>query len=627
MQNQSGSIGEIFGSTNPFRITLKLNEVVKRSDYVETYHEENYHIFKVNRLWEDKKGAFAELICIGEPPQTPFSFSCIFKFAEQSRIEKALGIKNDPWKSLSIGKLYKTNIDVFLPIKNFGRIFITGKSGSGKSYTVGVLIEEMLRRRIPVVIIDRHGEYASLKVKDPLNSPPKFNEFERCNISFNISKNNADEIPQTSILQENQQTNHDVEEEFILPDIPNDENEQNKNEILSNEREKSSLPSNDSMKNKNENESEKINVDGWDENFGFSKMIIEFADLKINMNADLGIDILLKADPSILIDFGQCSIVNLAGSEIEYQESVISKLLNKLYYASVRRQIPPFFLFIDEAHVFAGKKETECVKMIKLFAQEGRKFGANIVIITQKPQLLDTTIRSQAGTWIIHKLTDVNDIKLAISSSEGLSTENTDDISGLAPGQAIITGDAAPLAPIFINVRKRYTIHGGAGYNVMEAVENAENFANTELKKRLLQKLAESQKEEQEILQEESDSEMKPANNVNDEEYKRLNEKIEELTNLNSNLTEKISLLEKECAVLKADLEKKQEQVQEAWKKVNEKNKEIVDLKNSRTTDAIVQKFKQEIKELTEKLEKEKKRADEAVDLAEKLIAKIKAKK
>ncbi len=373
----------------------------------------------------------------------------------------------------------------------------------------------------------------------------------------------------------------------------------------------------------NANGREKAKIDGWDGNYGFSKMIIEFADLKINKNADLGIDILLKADPSILIDFGQCSIVNLAGSEIEYQESVVSKLLNTLYYASVRRQIPPFFLFIDEAHVFAGKKETECVKMIKLFAQEGRKFGANVVIITQKPQLLDTTIRSQAGTWIIHKLTDVNDIKLAISSSEGLSMENADDISSLAPGQAIITGDAAPLAPIFINVRKRYTIHGGAGYNVMEAVENAETFSNTELKKRLLEKLMENQAETKQIPLPTGKPQIQASNQNNtleNEEKKMLSEKISELN-------EKVNSLQKECVSLKADLEKKQEQIQEAWKKVNEKNKEIVDLKNSRGTDPIIQKYKQEIKDLTEKLEKEKKRADEAVDLAEKLIAKIKAKK
>ena len=468
MTNQQGAIGEIFGSTNPLRITLKLTETVRRSDYIETFHEDKYFVFKVNRLYEDKKGAFAELICIGEPPQTPFSFSCIFKFSQQNRIENSLGIKNDPWQSLSLGKLYKTNIEVYLPLKNFGRIFITGKSGSGKSYTVGVLIEEMLRRRIPIVIIDRHGEYVSLKVKDKNNPPLLFKAPEPGVSSQKTSRDSTNDLRNSDFPSDSTSDNlkqEDLDLEYSLPDIP--ESEQEKQDLDSNidnftEKTQNSEITNASSFGAPPNpEVEKAMVDGWDEIYGFSKMIIEFADLKINKSADLGIDILLKADPSILIDFGQCSIVNLAGCEIDYQESVVSKLLNKFYYAAVRRDIPPFFLFIDEAHVFAGKKETECVKMIILFAQEGRKFGANIVIITQKPQLLDTTIRSQAGTWIIHKLTDVNDIKLTISSSEGLSTENVDDISGLAPGQAIITGVAASLTPIFINIRKRYTVHGG----------------------------------------------------------------------------------------------------------------------------------------------------------------------
>ncbi|MHA1257800.1 MAG: hypothetical protein ACTSPS_19630, partial [Promethearchaeota archaeon] len=93
-------------------------------------------------------------------------------------------------------------------------------------------------------------------------------------------------------------------------------------------------------------------------------------------------------------------------------------------------------------HLFAGKKQTETCEVVKLFAQEGRKFGANIVIGTQRPQLLDTTIRAQAGTWVVHNLSDVRDIGITISSAEDLSKENKDDISGLEKGEAIICGEA-----------------------------------------------------------------------------------------------------------------------------------------------------------------------------------------
>ena len=44
-----------------------------------------------------------------------------------------------------------------------GREFITGKSGSGKSNTASVVVEELLDRQFPVLIVDTDGEYYGLK--------------------------------------------------------------------------------------------------------------------------------------------------------------------------------------------------------------------------------------------------------------------------------------------------------------------------------------------------------------------------------------------------------------------------------------------------------------------------------
>jgi len=163
-----------------------------------------------------------------------------------------------------------------------------------------------------------------------------------------------------------------------------------------------------------------------------------------------------------------CTIVNLNGMSLEVQEMIAGKLLKKLYDASTTRKIPPFYLFLDEAHLFAGKKQTETCDVVKLFAQEGRKFGANIIIGTQRPQLLDTTIRAQAGTWVVHNLSDIRDIGITISSAEDLSSENKSDISGLDKGESIVCGEAAKGIPLFVKVRKRKTKHGGIGFNPLD---------------------------------------------------------------------------------------------------------------------------------------------------------------
>ena len=46
-----------------------------------------------------------------------------------------------------------------------GRTAVMGMSGSGKSYLIGVLCEELCKADLPFIIIDPEGEYKSLKEK------------------------------------------------------------------------------------------------------------------------------------------------------------------------------------------------------------------------------------------------------------------------------------------------------------------------------------------------------------------------------------------------------------------------------------------------------------------------------
>src|SRR5207244_160780 len=40
---------------------------------------------------------------------------------------------------------------------------VLAKTGAGKSYTVGVILEELLKANVPLLILDPHGEYGSLR--------------------------------------------------------------------------------------------------------------------------------------------------------------------------------------------------------------------------------------------------------------------------------------------------------------------------------------------------------------------------------------------------------------------------------------------------------------------------------
>ncbi len=73
--------------------------------------------------------------------------------------------KMDNEQHLSVGHLVSDGPEVTIPVVEIltGRGFVTGKSGSGKSNTASVIVEQLLDAGYPVAIIDADGEYYGLK--------------------------------------------------------------------------------------------------------------------------------------------------------------------------------------------------------------------------------------------------------------------------------------------------------------------------------------------------------------------------------------------------------------------------------------------------------------------------------
>ncbi|MFX1325701.1 MAG: helicase HerA domain-containing protein [Promethearchaeota archaeon] len=543
-QGEDKPVGRLTGKTTTHTVTIIFEgPSVERNNYLVVYGEKDedgnrpYYVMYISDMWTDEKGRMAKLSVLGERPTRPFEIGSDVYMAEEEQISKILGIFNPPEESLSLGKLIGYPYEVYLLIKNFGRIFITGKSGSGKSYTMGVLCEEFLKKGIPVVILDRHGEYGSLKVAGE--------------------------------------------------DLPEGESE-------------------------------------------FVDNIIEFADLKKNKGGDVDIEYLFSLKPTDIVAPNLCTVVNLNGMALEVQEAIAGKLLKKLYDASTTRRIPPFYLFLDEAHLFAGKKQTETCEVVKLFAQEGRKFGANIVIGTQRPQLLDTTIRAQAGTWVVHNLSDIRDIGITISSAEDLSNDNKSDISGLDKGQAIICGEAVKGIPLFIKIRTRRTKHGGVSFNPLDFLSEQTVEELQKRKERLLGGKSADELETGKSMYQEMMEPKKAADYL--EEIAALKIRIQELEDEVSRLKVKIADVKegKDIPLVATDdvVQDLQTEI-EVWKEkynylkemaekgegdmipLTEDSEEILDLSNK----AI---------ELEAQLKKYKSKYDDAIILAEKSIEELK---
>ncbi|TWI53243.1 ATP-binding protein [Halalkalibacter nanhaiisediminis] len=76
---------------------------------------------------------------------------------------------------------------------------------------------------------------------------------------------------------------------------------------------------------------------------------------------------------------------------------------------------PPFVIVTDEAHNFAPKGyDAPAKSVLKEIAQEGRKYGVFLVFATQRPTLLDETITAQLNSKFVFRTvrgTDIQTIK------------------------------------------------------------------------------------------------------------------------------------------------------------------------------------------------------------------------
>jgi DNA helicase HerA-like ATPase len=168
-------------------------------------------------------------------------------------------------------------------------------------------------------------------------------------------------------------------------------------------------------------------------------------------------------EPSVtdLVKPGNMVVIDLNSVISEKKKQVlVAYLSNKLFHErrGHSKKIPPFALFVEEAHNFipegTASEHAVARSYLRTIAREGRKFGASLVVISQRPKRLDTTTLANCNTNIILRITNPYDLDHISQSSEGLDKSSIGIISSLRVGEALIVGEAVG-APTFFKVRLR----------------------------------------------------------------------------------------------------------------------------------------------------------------------------
>jgi hypothetical protein len=128
----------------------------------------------------------------------------------------------------------------------------------------------------------------------------------------------------------------------------------------------------------------------------------------------------------------------------------------KLYETAAERERDPVLLVCEEAHRYVPDRgEAEYVaaqSSIRRIAREGRKYGIGLMLVSQRPADVESTVISQCGTWLVLRLTNSADQQhVARFLPDGLSGM-TNALPNLAQQEAIFVGEGAAL-PARIRIR------------------------------------------------------------------------------------------------------------------------------------------------------------------------------
>ncbi|MEM3074954.1 MAG: DUF87 domain-containing protein [Candidatus Pacearchaeota archaeon] len=395
---------------------------------------------------------------------------------------------------VKMGQYTSLSNNILLDVARSHVILVSGKRGSGKSYSLGVIAEEIsnmpleAKKNIAPLIFDTMGifwtmKYPNEKEKELLNEwdlkPEKlpirvfvpYGHFDSyiekgipadASFALKVSEMTAEDwvtlfgldiVNPISILI--QRTIHSLKEkkDFYLFDIV-----------------------------EKINSYKEISFEEKNAAIGLFEAAATWGIFASEKQQEILIEEIVKAGETTIIDI---SVYNSVGA-FNVRALVIGLISKKLFnermsarkqeeidsvrhgidYLShnIKRKYPLVWIFIDEAHEFLPKNsKTPASDALIQLLREGRQPGISLVLATQQPGQIHRDVMTQSDVVISHRLTSKQDI---LSLNEIMQTYILDDIRQYIDelpklkGSAIILDDNSERI-YSMRLRPRYTWHGG----------------------------------------------------------------------------------------------------------------------------------------------------------------------
>jgi hypothetical protein len=411
---------------------------------------------------------------------------------------------------VKMGQTSALSNKVYMDVSTSHVLFICGKRGSGKSYTMGVIAEGMsdldqdVKDNIAVVMLDTMGIYWTMKY--PNEKQPKILEewgleSKGLNITIYTPKGYYNEYKEEGIPtdfpfsikpSELEATNWcmalglDIHSEIgvtierAINEIKDEKKEYDLDDII-----------------------EKVrNLDNVESHVkeGVVNRFISVKKWGLFDKDGTPINDLVKGGQVTVLDVScyatlpgaagvRALVIGLVSEKLFLQRMMARKMeeFNSVKKntslledgGNKKRKEPLVWLVIDEAHEFLPRdSETAASQPLIIILREGRQPGISLILATQQPAKIHTDVMTQSDMFLSHRLTAKFDTEaLGLLMQSYMRTGLDKELNNLptSKGSALVFDDNnEKLFPI--KIRPRFTWHGGSSPTALEEEKKVFDF-------------------------------------------------------------------------------------------------------------------------------------------------------
>ena len=437
-------------------------------DYI-VIHDPNrknnpFLLAQVNKLTQEKDNELKGIaLILGEfedgkfqlfPCRVPISLESSIQLPSERLVSKIISYQGPDGIYLGDVVTSPSTTDPFLISPKFleRHVLCVASTGAGKSYSIGVLLEEILLKSkdAAIILFDIHNEYWGL-----------------------VHENTGEEI--SFLSYEGYKPRGFFEQILVF-----EKDSLGLGKLFDLQRLRRLLELSSAQENV------LINLLQKPESFESISSKINDANIHSGTRDNLLLKInALKKQPLFaqdldvesLIQPGQISIIRLDQYNDEVVRTlIVNEILTQLFERKIQGQSisnQEIIIVLEEAHRFSSRSD-----ILTRIAREGRKFGMHEILISQRPGDLPSDIIANMNTLVALRIKSEKDIT-KIRLMEGITAETVSVLPHLNKGEAIIVGlQEGPSNPIKIKIRPRLTKHVNPQVDKMPKVIRKYTYLN-----------------------------------------------------------------------------------------------------------------------------------------------------